>query len=240
MDAEAPQVPARPAIWGRLRTWIVAALVLGLLSLFLGLSSEVFWDPAPEREQFQAREVAVLRAIQGLRQPAMTRVAIDVTALGSVTVLTLLVGVTLLVTALRRDRQGFWLMAGAGLGAALGTRLLKHFFDRPRPDIIPALAEAAGYGYPSGHSFGAAAVYVCLGVLLGRYLASTGQRVVLFAVLGAVVLAVGLSRIYLGVHWPTDVAAGICLGTAWAVGVGATSLALAQPPQAAGTAGAAV
>ena len=139
----------------------------------------------------------------------------DVTALGGLAPLALatLGVVGFLVLAGRRGlalRLGLWISVGVLLSFAL-----KHLFDRPRPDLVPHLMRVSTASFPSGHAMLSTIVYVTLGATLSQALRG---RLRLYVLLVAVVIAslVGLSRIYLGVHWPTDVAGGFAVGIAWA------------------------
>ena len=143
-------------------------------------------------------------------------IARDLTALGGATVLTLF---TLSVEGyllLQRKRRAASFLLGAVLGAAGLSVLLKDFFARPRPEIIPHLAPVFSASFPSGHSMLSTAVYLTLGAMLTRLQSSFLIKA--YIQIWALLLAslVGLSRVYLGVHWPTDVLAGWAAGAAWA------------------------
>jgi undecaprenyl-diphosphatase len=96
------------------------------------------------------------------------------------------------------------------------STVLKMFYRRPRPDLVPHGMETFTASFPSGHAMLSAIAYLTLAILLARI--SRGRRVKAFVLtLGVVTtLLVGISRIYLGVHWPSDVLAGWCVGAAWA------------------------
>ncbi|MFA8386321.1 MAG: phosphatase PAP2 family protein [Pelagibaca sp.] len=140
----------------------------------------------------------------------------DLTALGGVAVLTL---ATVLVALyfLMRDRIGsmLFLISAVGGGIVLSS-VAKEFFDRPRPDLVPYGSLVYTASFPSGHSMMAAVAYLSLGVLIARV--QPRRRLKVFILLTAVMLTllVGISRVYLGVHWPTDVLAGWLAGAAWA------------------------
>jgi undecaprenyl-diphosphatase len=107
--------------------------------------------------------------------------------------------------------------AASVIGGAILSNLLKDFFQRPRPEIVPHLAYAANTSFPSGHSMMSAVTYLTLAALLAR--SQERRRIKAYFLLLAVLITflVGVSRIYLGVHWPTDVLAGWTAGTTWAL-----------------------
>ena len=150
--------------------------------------------------------------------PAWLEIVVsDFTALGSTTVLTVitLIVAGFLITDGKRAAALFVLAAVAGGGAL--SYLLKIGFDRPRPDLVGHLVNVHTLSFPSGHAMGAAVTYLTLGALIVR---TESRRRVKAYVLGVAIgltLLIGLSRIYLGVHWPTDVLAGWCAGSAWAL-----------------------
>jgi len=140
----------------------------------------------------------------------------DITALGSTVVL----GVVLLVVtgylfAAGKRRTGWFVLATVLSGTALNS-LLKLAFARPRPDLVTPLTQALTLSFPSGHAALSAICYLTLGTLLARTQASRAVRVYFIATAMLLTLLVGVSRIYLGVHYPTDVLAGWCIGIAWA------------------------
>ena len=146
----------------------------------------------------------------------LRQVMIDVTALGSVAVLTIIttLAVGYLVAARKPALAAF--MAGAVIGGALISTLLKHVYARTRPDIVAHLVGTDSASFPSGHAMNSAVTYLTLAVLLSRAEKSVAVRRYLISVAIALTLVIGFSRLYLGVHWPTDVAAGWIVGGLWA------------------------
>jgi undecaprenyl-diphosphatase len=104
----------------------------------------------------------------------------------------------------------------SSLAATLLTSTLKGLLERPRPDIVTKLVHVASLSYPSGHSLASAAVYLTAALVVARHLSSVGQRIAAISCSALIVLLIGASRVYLGVHYPSDVVAGILVGTAWA------------------------
>lgn len=150
----------------------------------------------------------------------------DITALGGFAVLAL---VTLLaagyLTVLKRWGDALMLLV-ATIGGTLISEGLKVGFNRPRPELVAHVVETTSMSFPSGHAMLSAVTYLTLGALIAR---TQEKRRLRGYVLGGAILVtvlVGMTRIYLGVHWPTDVLAGWCLGAAWALlcWVGATWL----------------
>ncbi len=140
----------------------------------------------------------------------------DLTALGGATLLMLLtLSIVIYLMLLRRFGAMTFLIA-AVLGGVLISLALKQAFGRPRPDLVVHLSYTATSSFPSGHSMLSAVTYLTLGALLARIHAA--RRFKAFFLLTAVLLTVmvGISRVYLGVHWPTDVLGGWAVGAAWA------------------------
>ncbi|NML18878.1 phosphatase PAP2 family protein [Azohydromonas caseinilytica] len=141
----------------------------------------------------------------------------DLTALGGHGVLGLLllaVSSFLLLAGLRRTAA--WVLA-ACLSGALLSDLLKGFFARPRPDLVPHGAYVLTSSFPSGHAMLSALVYLTLAALVARLLKRRRLRLHVMTVAVLLTLLVGISRVYLGVHWPSDVLAGWAIGAAWAL-----------------------
>lgn len=141
----------------------------------------------------------------------------DLTALGGATVTTLVVlaAVFLLAAQGRRKMAGYLVVTV--VGAACLNGLLKESIDRPRPDLVPHGVPVYSSSFPSGHSMTAAATYLTLGVIASRRQPRVTTRLLVMLSVCAIGIAVGLSRVYLGVHWPTDVLAGWAAGSAWAL-----------------------
>lgn len=217
--------PTAPfANWVRLVHWVrrhtsATALLLLMTGLgiwaFVAVASEVLEG---ETAGFDRTVMNWLRDADGqaLGPAWFGELARDITALGSLGVLS---GIVLaFVGYLWLDRQrhvAVFLLASTTLGALVSFGL-KELYARPRPDLFEPAVATFSKSFPSGHSAMSALVYLTLGVLLSRLQTQFATKVYLIATAGLVAFMVGMSRIYLGVHWPTDVVAGWALGSAWA------------------------
>jgi undecaprenyl-diphosphatase len=140
----------------------------------------------------------------------------DFTALGGVGVLTFITIAALGSLLLsRRFRMALFTLVAVSGGMLLST-LLKLGFDRPRPDLVPHESIVYTASFPSGHSMMSAVTYLTLAALLNSVEPSRRLKAYLLIVAIAVTVLTGVSRVYLGVHWPTDVLAGWAAGAAWA------------------------
>lgn len=143
--------------------------------------------------------------------------AIEFTSLGSGVVLFTVVAIVAGYLALVRRFGMMWLVVVATFGGSVLSSGLKDLVARGRPTIVPHLADVHSPSFPSGHSMIAAVVYLTLGALLARTEASWRLRIYFVSVAMLLTLLIGLSRIYLGVHYPTDVLAGWSAGLVWAL-----------------------
>ncbi len=140
----------------------------------------------------------------------------DLTTLGGTAVLLVLVtGVTGFMLFSRLHGPALFTVSSIALGTAF-SQWLKIFYDRPRPDVVEHLAAIQTASFPSGHATMSTIVYLTLGAMVVRMVDTHALRVYVMAVAIAISLVVGVSRVYLGVHWPSDVLAGWALGAAWA------------------------
>ncbi|MEX2114924.1 MAG: phosphatase PAP2 family protein [Pirellulales bacterium] len=141
----------------------------------------------------------------------------DVTALGGVGVLLFITVATAGFLALDEKRHAALFVLAAVLGGLLVSSVLKRSFERPRPDLVPHGSHVYTSSFPSGHSTMATATYLTLGALLARVSRRRVLKIYFLSLAIFLSLAVGISRVYLGVHWPSDVFAGWTLGASWAL-----------------------
>ncbi len=142
--------------------------------------------------------------------------ATDLTALGGHTVLGLLGVIVTIYLLLRRRHAIAWLLLGSAAGAMLASATLKAIVGRARPDLVDHLVQVSSPSFPSGHAMLSASIYLTLGVLLARQAGEPRLSRFFIGAAAGITLLIGSSRVYLGVHWPSDVLAGWLLGTLWA------------------------
>jgi len=200
--------------------WLLGSLFLiaGLLLIFIFIAQDVFEG---ETASFDRAAILAFRSAGNISQsvgpPWVEEAVRDVTALGSIIVVIILSGAVLgyLLMLGKRGPALLLLMSVAG-GTALND-LLKYVFARPRPDLVLPTTQVFTSSFPSGHAAVSAVVYLTLGALLARDAPSVAGKIYVMAVAILIVFLVGVSRVFLGVHYPTDVLAGWCIGSAWAL-----------------------
>ncbi|MEZ5959160.1 MAG: phosphatase PAP2 family protein [Hyphomonadaceae bacterium] len=210
------------------KTWLtLARREIVPIAIFLGVLLPIlaFFEIAEEVGEGETRwfDESVLLALRtadfadpiGPRWLEMS--VMDITALGGFAVLAL---VTLFAVgyllAVKRWGDALLLLV-ATLGGALISEGLKVGFNRPRPDLVAHIVEATSMSFPSGHAMLSAVTYLTLGALIARTQERSNLRGYVLGAAIVLTLLIGFSRVYLGVHWPTDVLAGWCLGAAWAL-----------------------
>lgn len=222
MEAGAAPPPAPRGVRG----WL-ARQERGVLLALLAVATGLFGFAKLAGEVVEGDTHAFDRAILlALRNPSdlsdpigpgwFEEMARDVTALGSHAILGYITLATVGFMLLSGRRAGALFVTVAVGSGMLVSSVLKIGFARPRPDLVPHGAEVYTASFPSGHAMLSAVVYLTLGALLLRVEPLGRTRFYVLAVAVVTTLLVGASRVYLGVHWPTDVLAGWCGGAGWA------------------------
>jgi undecaprenyl-diphosphatase len=224
------RLPQRARAWlpmVRREAALLAAIALAAASLVLfgQLTDEVL------EGETHAFDETVLLALRSATDPSdpigppwLEEQIRDVTALGSLGVLTLLSLAVVGFLILQGKRRTAVLVIAAVGGGMLVSTLTKLGFDRPRPDLVPHATQVYTASFPSGHAMMAAVTYLTLGALLARVQPRLRLKLYLIGLAATLTVLVGSSRVYLGVHWPTDVLAGWTLGAAWALACWAIAL----------------
>jgi undecaprenyl-diphosphatase len=141
----------------------------------------------------------------------------EITTLGGTTVVLLLTAAVIGFLLVDAKPAAALLVLFSIIGGALLGPLLKIGFERPRPDLVAHLVEVHSASFPSGHALLSAVTYLTLGALLARVVGERRLKIYVLTTAVVLTLLVGFSRVYLGVHWPTDVLAGWLVGAVWAV-----------------------
>jgi undecaprenyl-diphosphatase len=194
----------------------VAGIAAGVW-MFAALAGEV---GDGDTQAFDRNVLLALRqpgTLAPLGPPAVQDAARDITALGGVAVLSMVTMTAVGFLILDGKRHMALFVCGSVVSGLIAGTILKDIFQRPRPDVVPRAAYVSGASFPSGHSMMSAVTYLTLGALLAR--SDERKRLKAYFLLLAVLLtfAIGVTRVYLGVHWPTDVLAGWTAGAVWAL-----------------------
>jgi len=208
----------------RIKFLLLVSLSLLGIGFFVNLSHNLFFD-IEDAAKIRHFDDSALTFIAQFRSAALTASAVDITALGSITVITLIVCVFFIALLMTRDYLSVTQLIIATGGAAFWTRVFKSWLERPRPPMLSRLVDVSGYSFPSGHALASATLYITFAIMAARHFKAWWEHIVLFFLALLIIVLVALSRVYLGVHYPSDVLSGVCLGSAWAFLV-AASIAL--------------
>ncbi|WP_257391431.1 phosphatase PAP2 family protein [Cytobacillus gottheilii] len=188
--------------------------IIGCISLFLFTFIQLV--DALDESELLAYEMIVINFVQSFLRPQLTEIIIAFTFLGSVPWITIGTIIAVVILLYKKKMDLAILMAAANLFGGLFNLLLKWIFKRERPDIQPLITEA-GFSFPSGHSMGSFIFYGTIAYLI-VLLAERKLFVIIGCfMMGLMILGIGLSRIYLGVHYPSDVLAGFSAGAVWLI-----------------------
>lgn len=208
------------AFWNKVQfsVLLAGAIVAGGLWGFVELSEEVLEGSSHDLD---TRILLMFRTPGDLDNPIgpvwVEEAMRDLTALGSTVVLMLVTAITVFYLLITGKRAAALLVLVSIAGGQVLSSLLKLGIDRPRPDLVSHLAEVYTLSFPSGHAMLSAVTYLTIGALLARIEKRRPTKIFVLGVAVLVTFLVGASRVYLGVHWPSDVLAGWCAGFAWAM-----------------------
>jgi undecaprenyl-diphosphatase len=197
---------------------VALMLLVGSVWAFVELADEVVEGSTKPFDEWAIR---TLRRQADPSQPIgpswLAEVGRDLTALGGTAFLTLLTATIAGFLWIRRMYGALALLLAATIGGLIASLMLKQLFDRPRPQLVPHLSIVHTSSFPSGHSMLSAAVYLTLGALLGQFVHERVLKAYFLIVALMLTTLVGISRVYMGVHYPTDVLTGWTGGLAWAL-----------------------
>lgn len=221
-------------LWILLVLFTLTSLVWG----FAELADEVMEGATG---QFDREVLLLMRHSDDISNPLgplwVEEMGRDITALGGNVVLSLFVLAVVGYLLLMARKRMVMIVLLASLGSLGINTVLKTGFDRTRPDLVPHSTAVYTASFPSGHAMAAASIYLTLGALLAQLERRRRVKVYIMLVAITITLLVGVSRVYLGVHWPTDVLAGWTAGAGWALLCWLLAVWLRRPynPSASGT-----
>jgi undecaprenyl-diphosphatase len=224
MSARSPRSSLQALVRATPRELQLLALMFGVAVSIWGLALLIASLGYPRIQRFDERVLVWFRRPDDLAVPIgpswLLGAARDLSALGSTTVLVFMIASVAgyLLLERRTGMLGFVLVATCGGG--LIVNVLKPLFARPRPSVVPHLVPVHSASFPSGHSLLSAVVYLTLGALLARVTSDRITRIYLILLAALLTISIGMSRIYLGVHYPTDVLGGWVGGLLWALACG--------------------
>jgi undecaprenyl-diphosphatase len=170
-------------------------------------------------------DTAILMAFRSPEDPAkpfgpawLSETMRDISGLGSPGVLGFLVVATIIFLLFSEKHRMALFVLLATLGGGIVSVLLKGIFGRHRPDLVPHGTDVYSTSFPSGHAMMSAVVYLTLGALVARLIPGRWLKIYVMGIAATLSILIGISRVYLGVHWPSDVLAGWAVGAAWALG----------------------
>ena len=200
------------------RVLIALALATGGVSAFVELADDMVEG---ETDVVDRRLILALRTPGDLNDPIgshnVEEAVRDITALGGTTLVVLVTVVGVLAFAFHRRYRHGLVLGLTVLLATVANGTTKALFGRPRPDLVPHEVYVYSGSFPSGHSTMAATTYLTLAMLIASLEPRRRTKALVYGLACVVLVGVGFSRIYLGVHWPSDVLAGWCLGAVWAL-----------------------
>ncbi|MEG5174538.1 phosphatase PAP2 family protein [Microcoleus sp. B3-D7] len=199
----------------KIRSLISIIRLAGLAVAALGMwGFATLAEDVLEKESY-AFDTSILLALRQLHTPLRDRVMLGFTFLGEpnlLLVICLTLGIVLLARNHRSEAATIAITGGGAIGLNL---LLKKLFARARPQLWERVVDVRFYSFPSGHAMISMVIYGLLGYFLGERFPK--QRWSIYSLTVVLIAAIGLSRLYLGVHWPTDVIAGYTAGLVWLI-----------------------
>jgi len=199
-------------------SWLILGLTsCALLWIFLILAGEI---AEGETQAFDIMILKAMRSPDDLAKPIgpdwLEGVLLDLTALGGSTALSLVIFSVVGFLLLQARYRTALVVAITSISGEVISAVLKQTFNRPRPSVVPHLRDVYTMSFPSGHAMESAIVYLTLGAILMRATESRLTKLYCLGMAMVLTLLAGVSRVYLGVHYPTDVIGGWMIGFVWA------------------------
>jgi len=194
---------------------VVSAFAISFIIALLATVAFILFSQIVLGGWTQAGDDAVLQWFARHRSPLLDSFMREVTALGSIGILAIVASIASVFLWLTHHRWSVLILLAGIIGGWTANSILKIWFERPRPTIVPPLAEVGSLSFPSGHAMTSMIVYGSIAYLLTRFEPTRNiRRATVVATLLLIVL-IGISRVYLGVHYPSDVVGGYIAGLAW-------------------------
>jgi undecaprenyl-diphosphatase len=199
--------------------WAALSLIIGIAaaSIFAAFASAVHSGLT------QSFDESVLQWLAARRTPALDNIMLELTSLGNGIVLLMIVSIGAVFLWLTNHKWSVYILIAGVIGGQIVNQLLKGAFSRERPSVIEWVDHVSTTSFPSGHAMTSIIAYGSVAYLVGRLEATRRLRVATWSVAALIVVAIGFSRMYLGVHYPTDIIAGFLAGLAW-LGIVASSV----------------
>jgi undecaprenyl-diphosphatase len=197
--------------WAALAAFLTAGIALaGIAAIAFGILAGIVRGGAT-----QALDESVVRWLAAHRSPAMDDIMLEVTTLGDGVVLIMIVAVASVFLWLTKHHWSVYILLVGMIGGKALNTLLKASFDRTRPSAVEWIDQVSSPSFPSGHAMGAFITYGTVAYLVARLEPTRRLRYATWFIACGIIIAIGISRMYLGVHYPSDVIAGFAAGLAW-------------------------
>jgi len=220
-------------VWKRVAPFLLGGLLTSLIVLY---TLAEFHEELSEA-WLGNMDQSIVGTIHGHASPLTTQMMLALTFIGSIRIVVPVVAVVALWRWLKHcPKEAFLILVAVGGSAALNIGL-KLYFHRQRPDVPWALSQEHGFSFPSGHSAAAITLYGILAYLAMQQFRSGVARAAIVMAAAVLILGIGVSRVYLGVHYPSDVASGYLAGLIWLSAIVGSDLVLRRPKSNSGTAG---
>ena len=199
-------------VYGAVGIFLIAGLIVA------GIGTGIFVEVAEHvtSGSTQAFDDAVIRWLGAHHTTTLDNIMLEVTALGTGTVVVMIVAVAALFLVPTNHKYSAILLLASALGGLVLNGILKIGFNRPRPSIFVPAVHTVSSSFPSGHAMSAAIVYSTVAYLAARLQKRMWAKVLTMTAAFVIIALICFSRLYLGVHYPSDVAAGLAVGLAWA------------------------
>lgn len=197
--------------WGALAAFLTVGAAVGLAAaaIFAAFGAAVRGGITQQFDE------TVLRWLAARRTPQLDFIMLEITSLGNGVVVIMIISIAAVFLWLTKHKWSVYILLAGVFGGKILNQLLKGEFNRERPSVIEHVDVVRSLSFPSGHAMGALIAYGSVAFLVGRLEPTKGLRWTTWGIAIALISAIGISRMYLGVHYPSDVIGGFLAGAAW-------------------------